>query len=183
MNEIALLATVYHEDLYGLREIKENSNIVAGKYAWLLDNFIYTTSWKSQVIDQEFFLFCENHHIFYSEYETAIKINNIFSINSTGIKSHRDHFVYDFENSKLQERIENFRNLLIGDIQIIEMYEIKDSRDWKIEKNRRLLASINHWNDYFTLCAYRPFDYRNYYNHESVVELPRQEIMQHIINH
>ena len=46
------LATIYHEDLYGLREIREDSKIIAGKYAWLLDNLINTTNLKSQVIYQ-----------------------------------------------------------------------------------------------------------------------------------
>jgi predicted helicase len=97
------------------------------------------------------------------------------------IKTHRDHFVFDFDLSALHQRIQAFRKLTIPDPEIAEKYELKDTRDWKIDKRRKSLAANQEWEKYFTQCLYRPFDWRAYYHHEDVVELPRNEIMKHIL--
>lgn len=64
---------------------------------------------------------------------------------------------------------------------IAEEYELRDTRDWKLSKKRRSLAANVEWNTYFTECLYRPFDTRAYFHHEDVVELPRHEVMYHML--
>jgi predicted helicase len=39
------LATVYHADLWGMREVYENKELVGGKYHWLAENDISSTEW------------------------------------------------------------------------------------------------------------------------------------------
>ena len=102
-------------------------------------------------------------------------------VNSTGVKSHRDHFVFDFDLSELRKRINKFRDLDISDQEISETYELQDTRDWKLSQRRRSLKSNPDWESYFTQCLYRPFDWIAYYHHEDVVELPRNEVMHHIL--
>ena len=40
------LAKVYHADLWGIREVKENKELVGGKYYWLDENDISSTEWR-----------------------------------------------------------------------------------------------------------------------------------------
>jgi predicted helicase len=103
-------------------------------------------------------------------------------INSTGVKTHRDHFVLDFDQSSLRTRIEDFRNLNISDEEVREKYNLPDTRDWKLSERRRSLAVDSQWENHFTKCLYRPFDFRHYYHSRDVVELPRHEVMQHMFD-
>jgi predicted helicase len=102
-------------------------------------------------------------------------------VHSTGVKSHRDHFVFDFDDAELYKRIENFKNLSLSDQEIIERYDISDTCDWKIGERRKSLAANPDWQKYFTKCLYRPFDQRAYFHHEDVVERPRSEVMEHLL--
>ncbi|MFM6037723.1 MAG: N-6 DNA methylase, partial [Sphaerospermopsis kisseleviana] len=40
------LATVYHADLWGAREVYENKQLVGGKYHWLAGNDLQSTNWE-----------------------------------------------------------------------------------------------------------------------------------------
>jgi len=165
-------ARVYHADLWGSRTDKyETLNI--------LD--IETVEWENSEPQSPFYLFYPQQRGLLSEYEEGWKITDIMPVNSTGVKTHRDHFVLDFELSELRKRIEDFRNLSITDEEISRFYEIRDTRDWKINERRCSLAANNFWESYFTKCLYRPFDWRDYYHHEDVVELPRREVMRHLV--
>ncbi|MFM7440788.1 MAG: type ISP restriction/modification enzyme, partial [Snowella sp.] len=42
---------------------------------------------------------------------------------------------------------------------------------------------MNNWEKYFCQCLYRPLDIRDYYHHEDVVELPRNEVMFQLIDY
>jgi len=114
-------------------------------------------------------------------YNKGWKITDIMPINSTGVKTHRDHFVFDFDLLELRKRIENFRNLSLTDLEVARTYNLNDTRDWKLSQRRHFVAADSKWEQHFTQCLYRPFDLRNYYHHEDVVELPRHEVMRHML--
>lgn len=61
------------------------------------------------------------------------------------------------------------------------MYNLKDTRDWKIPLKRKSLANNINWENYLITCLYSLFDTRFYYHHQDVVEYPRNEVMQHMI--
>lgn len=102
-------------------------------------------------------------------------------INSTGVKTHRDHFAFDFDRANLIKRIEDFRNLAIPDDQIAATYDIHNTRDWKLHQKREALSQRKDWKDNLTKCLYRPFDIREYYHHEDIVEQSRDEVMRHML--
>ena len=87
----------------------------------------------------------------------------------------------DFDFSLLHRRIRDFSDLSITDKEIAEAYELQDTRDWKLRTKRRSLAANAQWETRFTQCLYRPFDTRAYFHHEDVVELPRHEVMHHML--
>jgi len=81
----------------------------------------------------------------------------------------------------LRTRICRFRDLTIADAEICERYGLKDTRDWKVSVRRRMLSEKSNWDDFLTKCLYRPFDFRAYFHHEDVVELPRNEVTRHLL--
>jgi hypothetical protein len=86
------------------------------------------------------------------EYESGWKVVDIMSINSTGVKTHRDHFVTSFDIDSLRKKIEEFRDLNIPDNEICDKYDIKSTRDWEINKSRKSLSNNVQWEDYFIKC-------------------------------
>jgi hypothetical protein len=165
-------AKVYFADLWGTRE---------GKYQTLAQMEVITTPWRELQPQSPFYLFAPQDTALEHEFKTFWNVMDIFPVNSTGVKTHRDHFVFDFEYEKLLERIASFRNLSVPNDKIATDYDLKDTRDWKLNINRNSLAKLADWEQYFTKALYRPFDIRYYYHHEYVVELPRDEIMRHML--
>lgn len=166
-------ATIYHADLWGSRE---------NKYERLLANDISNTPWTIIEPRSPFYLFVPQDITLLPEYEQNWKITEIMPISSTGVKTHRDHFVLDCDQASLRTRIEDFRNLNISDEKIREQYNLPDTRDWKLGKKRRSLAENPEWQIHFTKCLHRPFDFRYYYHNENVVELLKQEVMRHMVS-
>ncbi len=178
-------ATVRHAQLWGPREVYEKSSerrrLVGGKYHWLAEHDCTTTQWTTLQPRAPLYLFKPQDTTLKSEYENGWEIKDILPVYSTGVKTHRDHFVTDFELSSLHKRIEDFRNLFIKDETIAEQYELQDTRDWKLSTKRQSLAANTDWESFFTKCLYRPFDIRDYYHYADIVEFPRNEVMQHML--
>ena len=166
------LARVSHGDLWGDRSTK---------YEILNQSCIDNVDWEVVKPQSPFYLFCPQNTDLLPEYNEGWKITEIMPTNSTGVKTHRDGFVLDFDLSELRKRIEDFRDLSVADEEIAKKYGLKDTRDWKLKLRRQSLASNQDWEKYFTQCLYRPFDLRAYYHHEDVVELPRSEVMRNIL--
>ncbi len=167
------LAVVYHADLYGNR---------ADKYQFLSDHDVLDTEWRLLEPQPPFYLFAPQDTRLLAEYEQGWKITEIFSLYSTGIKTHRDQFVFDFERAPLEARIREFRDLTLPDDTIRKRYDLRDTRDWKMSEHRKALASDPNWQSYFQKCLYRPFDVREIYYTPHVVELDRREVMKHLLH-
>ena len=162
----------YHVDIWGSRE---------DKYSYLNENDFTTIEWKEIFPTSPFYLFIPQNQDLLAEYNQGWKITDIMPVNSTGIKTHRDHFALDFDADVIRKRIEDFRNLNINDDVIAQKYRLPETCEWKIKEKRQLLANLLNWEKYFTRCIYRPFDIRYYYHHKDIVERPRQEVMKHLL--
>ncbi|MCL6436849.1 MAG: hypothetical protein K6T90_22095 [Leptolyngbyaceae cyanobacterium HOT.MB2.61] len=168
------MTQIYHAHLYGTRN---------SKYDWLQTHDVLSTDWQEIKLQAPFYLLVPQNTDLLSEYEQDWKITDVMPVNSTGVKTHRDHFVIGFDAEKLRSRIAEFRDLAIPDEVIAQRYSLSDTRDWKINVRRRSLANNQDWEKHLTKCLYRPFDIRACYHHQDVVELPRNEVMKHITNH
>jgi len=165
------MAKVRYFDLWGIRE---------DKYKFLEDVELNQIDWiELQPADPNYF-FAPKDFDLAAEYNQAWSVTDIFPINSTGVKTHRDNFVMDFDLTQLRQRIEDFRNLRIANEHLSDFYDLRDTRDWKIAAKRSSLTNNSDWENYFTTCLYRPFDTRFYYHHQDVVELLRQKVMFHV---
>lgn len=129
------VASVRHAHLWGTREVKND---------WLNLNSLDSTNWSNLKPALPFSLFIPQNNDLLPEYEQGWKITDIMTVNSTGVKTHRDHFVIDFDAEALKSRIAEFRNLDISDSAIAAKYSISDTRDWKINREHLSYAiSIN----------------------------------------
>ncbi|MDP1557617.1 MAG: type ISP restriction/modification enzyme [Nitrosomonas sp.] len=164
------LAKVYQLDLYGKRQ---------EKYQILQDNTLTTLPWRKLEYHAPGYFFVSKDFEMHTGYEQGFAINKLFAVNSSGIKTHRDHFVVDIDKDKLGKRIEDFFNSSIPDNEIKTRYTLKDNRDWNLSKARQKnkfqqLALTN-----FT---YRPFDNRHIYYDPSVIDFDRINVMHHFLD-
>ena len=163
---------VYHSELLGLRE---------KKYGYLLSNDIKNAEWKELKPNSPYYFFVPREEKGREIYESFMKVTEIFPVNCVGIVTARDKFVIDFDKETLRRRIAMFRNLSIPDETVKQTFKLKDTSTFKFRKAREILSKDEKWSKYFTEILYRPFDKRNIYYTNIVVERPLFEVMRHMM--
>ena len=163
---------VYYADLWGRRE---------GKYRYLWENDVRTTEWQMLEPVTPYFFFVPKDFSLLSEYERGWSLSDVFPVHSGGIKTHRDHFVIDFDLQRLRARIATFRDEALSDDEMRERFKLRDTGTWKLSEARAKLQAREDWDKDFNFCLYRPFDFRPIYYSGDVIDRPRREIMQHML--
>ncbi|MDM3847148.1 MAG: N-6 DNA methylase [Aphanizomenon gracile PMC644.10] len=174
------LASVYHADLWGMREVYENKELVGGKYHWLAENDISSTDWKIVKPEAKFYLFNPQNTSLSSEYEQGWKVIDIMLVNAAGIKTHRDHFAIDFEEESITQKFRELRETNLSNEDYSNKYNIHDHQDWRLDKVRQLIRLDNQWEDKIISCSYRPFDWRYCYYSDLIMDRPRRELLDHV---
>ena len=162
---------VFHSERWGLRE---------DKYGWLSENDIKTTNWKEMHPSSPYYFFVPRAETHRDIYEKYWRVTDIFPVNCTGIVAARDKLVIDFDMDVLKRRIEMFKELSMPDELVQEAFNLKDTRGWKFSEARKELAKDRDWDAYFTTILYRPFDIRDIYYTQKMVDWPRTEVMRHM---
>jgi predicted helicase len=163
------LAKVFHCDLYGKRELK---------YDFLIQQFIYNIHWAELKVNEPNFYLVKKNFSLEHNYNQGISINELFDIYASGIKTHRDHFVIDFDDTKLIERINYFFNRSNSESDIRQLLSLKDNRDWSITNardggfNKNLIFHV----------LYRPLDVRYIYYDLKLIDFGRYEVMRNMIS-
>ena len=163
-------AQVFHFDVFGKQQ---------DKYDFLDNHSIADINWNElQPENPNYFLVSKDFEG-KGEYEKGFKIDEIFKLNSSGIKTHRDHFVIDFQKEILLNRIKKFYDSDFSDNEIEKKFELKDNRDWSIATARKaeLFNSSK-----ITLVEYRPFDKRYCYYESSLIDFGRENVMKHFLS-
>ncbi len=163
---------ICHAELWGLRETK---------YNWLEENDISTTKWAEIHPKSPSYLFVPRDETLLDRYQKYPKVTEIFPVNSVGIVSSRDDFVIDFEKEKLKRRIRMFRDKNVEDDLVRQTFEFKDKKGWKMADCRKAVMGDEKWEKKLTEILYRPFDVRWIFYHEDLIERPRREVMQHML--
>ncbi len=163
---------IYQSDFYGLR--KE-------KYNLAIDNSIESIDWIKLVPQTPYYFFRNHGYLKNKEYHNFISVRNMFDIHIDGIKTHRDHFAIGFNNEEVLNRIKDFINIKIDDKEISTKYNIKDTRDWKINKNRMELSKYKSLKKYLKRINYKPFDSRVIFYDKTIVELPRPLLKKNLL--
>jgi predicted helicase len=180
------LATVYHADLWGMREVYENKELVGGKYHWLAENDISSTEWKKLESLSPFYLFKFQNTKFLPEYDQCWKITEVLPINLTGVKTNRDKLLVDIDNSSLIRRIEDLAQYKYSDEEINEKYQLSNDDYWNTNRERSKIRSVK-WSDNIIPYLYRAFDKRWLLYQINLIQIKRggagYSVMRHMINH
>src|SRR5690606_16060795 len=66
--------------------------------------------------------------------------------------------------------------------ELYKKYAISDNRDWKLDKARNEIQSDINWESKAVKCGYRPFDERPCYFSYVMMDYPRKELIQNVLN-
>lgn len=175
------LGKIYHFDVYGKRDLK---------YDFLTNNTLSAIDFVELKPEKPFLFFIPKNDEGIAEYNSGFSVASLFPLNVTGIVTARDHFVIDFNQKELRNRIENFADLNFSDDFIRNQYFgnkkdgrylAGDSRGWSMVEARKKIQKFNH-NEIIQKIAYRLFDERYVYYNSAMVDWGREKFMFHLIN-
>ena len=164
---------VHYADLWGIRE---------EKYKYLFGNDFQTTKWQKLEPFAPYYFFVPKDFALQAEYEKFWKVTDIFKEWSSGVKTHRDHFVVGFSKEEIVQRLRVFTGNLPDEL-VKESLNLKDTRDWKLKEGREKAKQEkleNRINPY----SYRAFDNRRICYSFSLIEqgCDRWDLMKHFIS-
>jgi hypothetical protein len=123
--------SVYHADLWGLRE---------DKYDWLLSHDVEATDWQEIRPRPEFHLFVPRDEAALARYDSFTRVTEIFPVNSVGIVTARDRLTIHWTPDDVWTTVLNFSRLEPELAR--EAYKLgKDARDWKVRLAQEDLKS------------------------------------------
>jgi len=163
---------VFHAERFGLR---------AAKYTWLSKHDWETTDWQKVRPRSEFYLFVPRDEEALKRYNKFIKVTDIFPVNSVGIVTSRDRFVFDFDREVLKRRIRTFLDPNLPEDVVCETFKLRDSHAWSLKKARQAIGQDKDWKSKIVRCLYRPFDVQWLFYHPAVIERGREEVMRHMV--
>jgi len=167
---IGSLGKLFFNDIQGKRD---------HKYEYLHGNKLSKVEWKELDAIAPNYYFINKNFTGNQGYQNGFGTNEIFTLNSSGIKTHRDHFVIDFDKNNLAKRIKEFYDLQLDEKTIARKLDLKDNRDWSISNSRQ---SGKYDERKISFYDYRPFDARFCYYDSNIIDFGRGKIMQHMIH-
>lgn len=163
------LANVYHKDLFGKRNLK---------FGWLNQHNINNSEFKKLSHQAPYYFFVPKDFRLQDEYERGFKVDELFMVSNSGIKTDRDELFIDFDRDNLEDR---FIKLLSRDYdQDFKIkYKVEDSGSYKLIDRLR----DKHFNNInIEGIQYRPFDTRYIYYDRQLVSRPGYTVSRNIIN-
>ncbi len=164
--------SVRHSELWGLR---------SQKYDWLLKHNHKKTDWNNIKPSSPQYLFIPREEKLQKRFQSYPSMPSIFPINSVGIVTARDHFVIDFYTPGLRRRIEQFASTTMDNVLIAKTFDLNDTGAWKIKSARKVVTADEHRDSCYTQILYRPFDVRQLFYHDALIERGRREVMRHML--
>lgn len=98
---------VLYQDVHGLRE---------SKYSYLEKSDFHTTKWQALSPVEPYYFFVEKDFSQQANYDAFKSVADIFDKSSSGVKTHRDHFVIGFTDEEIKQRMQTFEGGLPDDI-------------------------------------------------------------------
>ena len=173
---------VHHCDLWGMREhlaAVDGEQTEVGKYPWLMENRVDTTEWQTLDPKSPSYLFVPQDTARQPEYEDGWSITDIMPVNSNGLITSRDKFVFGFSKEEVAARIRDFRESPLDVVKA--RYRLRDVREMKLSESKRLVEAMQHPESLIRPCLYRPFDYRMLFYDKSLVRWTTPQVMKHLL--
>ncbi|MCG9910053.1 MAG: N-6 DNA methylase [Flavobacteriales bacterium] len=159
---------VLHIDLYGNRN---------EKYQFLIEKNVAATKWTKLKPKAPYFFFTSDKFDDSDNYKQGFKVNELFEIFNSGIKTDRDNLFIDFDKSKLSNRIKK----LIShdfDANFVKEFKVNDSGSYKLTK---VIKGKQHSENHLKPIQYRPFDNRWIYYDPKIISRPASKAMKHLV--
>ncbi len=159
-------STIKYFDLYGLWK---------GKGEFLESHDVKNTKWQELDPKEPNFWFVPKDMKGEKKYGKFISAKDIFNTSSSGIKTHRDNFILDFSKKELERKLMMFCNDQFDDQFVKSVFNLKDTSNWKLSKNRLEFIGKGIKEELFKQYSYRPFDTRWIYYDKNLIDRPRIE--------
>jgi len=160
---------IYYADLWGLRE---------EKYTYLFGNDVKTTEWQEIKPIEPYYFFVPKDFALQGEYDKFWKVTEIFKKWSSGVKTHRDHFVVGFKREEIIQKLRTFTGNLPDEL-IRESLKLKNTRDWNLKEVRGKVKQEDLEGKIYPY-AYRAFDDRWICYEPSLIDRARLPFMGHL---
>ena len=163
------LGNIYHSELYGQREDKFDS---------LDKSDLKTIKWNKLNYSEPYYFFVPKDFGLEEEYKNGFKVDELFNVSNSGVKTDRDTLFIDFDKEKLYQRMVK---LLSGgyDDQFKNKYRVVDSGSYKLTEKLKGKVFDEH---FFQPIQYRPFDYQWIYYAPRLISRPAEKVLTHIVN-
>ncbi|MBA4348527.1 MAG: DNA methyltransferase, partial [Thermodesulfovibrio sp.] len=164
------LGRVFYQDVYGLHE---------KKYSYLNKYDITSTKWIKLQPSEPYYFFVEKDFAEQAGYEQFLSIQDIFIQSSSGVKTHRDHFVVGFTKEDIIQKMRTFTSNLPDEL-VRQALDLKDTHDFKLKEVRTKLKKED-WKESIVSYSYRPFDNRFICYRTELIDRDRYDVMKNFI--
>jgi len=164
------LGNIFYQDVYGLRE---------SKYKYLINHNIENTRWKKLEPEKLYYFFVKKDFTYEARYKKFISILDIFVRSSSGVKTHRDHFVVGFTKEEIIQKMRILTGNLPDEL-VRDSFKLKDTSYFKLKEAREKLKKED-WKKSIYCYSYRPFDVRYICYRSELIERNRYEIMKNFV--
>lgn len=170
------LGNINHAELFGLRANKfETLNISAFK----------NIKWNTLEYSDPYYFFVPKDFALEEEYVRGFKIDELFDIGGSGIKTNNDGFLVSMTSDELKDKFKDFTS----DLPIPEINSklgLKESKYWNTMRERaKYLSNTDKQYGVYDY-AYRPFDTRKIYYQPNLIQIGRgganEKVMQNIFH-
>ncbi len=163
---------IFYQELIGQR--KE-------KYLFLDNHDISNIEWmKLEPKEPYCFLVPKDFREEEKAYNDFLSITQIFSKNSSGIKTHRDKFIVASTKEKLLGNLNMFINESYTDNDIDKTFGLRSLSNWNTAKMRKLVKNEGIKDELLKKYNYRIFDKQWIYFHNCLVTRLRDKLMQNL---
>tara|TARA_R110002124_G_scaffold247440_1_gene412517 strand:+ start:5930 stop:9061 length:3132 start_codon:yes stop_codon:yes gene_type:complete len=166
------LAEVFHGDLWGDRK---------SKYVNLNKLSIADLS-KPVETPAPQFSFVRRDFALMAKYDAGLAIRDLFLCGVLGFQTHRDRFAISETKTEIASRLNDMADDFLTDDEFHRKHGTKDNRDWSLAKQRQLARTGADSETTITKCLYRPFDVRWCDLSYRMMDYPRTEIVQNVLN-
>jgi predicted helicase len=163
------LGQIFHYDLFGKRDLK---------YDFLSDNSLKDITFQELKPNVPNYFFIPKNDDGRKEYENGFKVNELFTLNNTGIVTGIDRLSIFHSKNELKNTVERILSIENP----FDEYKIKDSR--RTSKEGRIEDLRIAYQKGIILINYRPFDVQYtlpFEKNEFWINSPRVDVMQHFL--
>ncbi len=150
------------------------------KHRWLEARDVESTSWTEIRPRAAHSPLVERDAPLEEEYVRGIPVPEIFPLGSAGVLTARDQYVIGFDRAALRRWAACFRKGLLPGEMVPKDYP-RDTESWKVADAVKRAAADARWEERFIEILWRPFDLRQIFYADYLVERPRDRVMRHLL--